>query len=152
MRSTLSLPRRLAVVLALVSSTPLLGACDYLRGISEPETVRVKIESSDATQVTLISSFLFSQLQDPDNPQGEPIIQLIEADTTVVQLPFEQTYPFTSRLQVYLEAYPEALSTLAMQVFIDDEVWYDDSRLIDPNALPEPLTLQFIYQFADISF
>ena len=144
--------RRLVVAAMLACTAPFLGACDWLRGTSEPEQVRILIESSDVTEVTLTSSFFFTLVQDPDCPQCEPDIQFIDFDTETVQLPFERTYAFTPRLQVFFEALPDEVSTLAMQVFIDDEVWYDDFRTVDPNALPLPESLRFVYQFADISF
>lgn len=144
--------RRLATVLLVASAASLLGACDWLRGTSEPETVRLTIASDDVTQVRLVTSFLFSQLEDPDDPFGEPLIELLESDTTVVQLPFEQTYLFTSRLQVFLEVLPPELATLAMEVFIDDREWFNDFRLVDPNADPRPEVMRFIYTYADISF
>ena len=114
--------------------------------------VRLLIESDDVTQVSLVSSFFFSQLENPDDPLGEPLIELLESDTTLVQLPFEQTYLFTPRLQVFLEVLPEEIATLAMEVYIDDTEWFNDFRTVDPTPDPEPEVMRFIYTYADLSF
>jgi len=152
MKPTLFAGRRLATMLLLAASATMLGACDWLRGTKEPDTVTLLISSSDVSQARLVSSFLFRQLPDPECDQCEPIIQLLAADTTMVQLPYEKTFPFTSTLQVFLEVSPEVVSTLAMEVLIDDREWFNDFRTVDPNADPVPEVLRFIYEYEDISF
>ena len=141
-------PGRLAAVLA--GSVAALGACDALTLDREPEIAHLEISSSDVSEVTLITSQWFVELEDPECPQCARLIHLVTADTTDVSLPFTQSYPFTSRLQFFAETYPTELrpATLSMTVFLDDEVWYNDSRLLVlENADGERETLRFVYKY-----
>ncbi len=149
-----NLPGRLAVALTLISMAPLLGGCDWLRGTKEPEMVRLEI-GGDAQSVTLVMSMLFTQVPDSECPACEPVIQLIEADTMTVSTPFDQTFSFTQRLQVFFSLYPteETPATLSMRVNIDDANWADESRMLQPFG-PDGKreVMRFVYQYRDISF
>ena len=147
-------PRRTAIALALFSLAPFLGGCDWLRGSTEPEIVHIEV-GGDAGSVTLVRSMFFVQLVDEECPQCEPIIQLINADTSQVTPPFEQSYNFTTRLQVFFEMFPteEVSATLDWRVLIDDARWADESRTLQPfDEEGNREAMRFVYQYRDISF
>lgn len=142
--------RRGAVLAALIVSQ---GACEWLAGVSEPEEVRVRIGSEDADTVTLITSMRFILVQNPDcpdDPNCPQSVHLQEADTTNVAVPFDRTYAFTDRLQIFLETFPRdsVAATLSMRVTIDGRDWYDDFRELQvDDGEGERETLRFLYEF-----
>ena len=147
--------RRTLMVTLSVCALPLLGACEWLTGVNEPDELDLTIESSDVDQVTLVTSTYFLMVPDPECPDVcESIVQLVESDTTVVSLPFERTYPFTSRQQYFVETWPPdgETATLSMLVTIDGKVWYDDFReLLPAGNEGERETLRFVYSFNELT-
>ena len=148
--------RRARLLTVLAGSVVMLGACESLTLDREPEVAHLEINSSDVTEVVLVTSRVFVELADPECPTAgcNTIIQLVDADTTVVSLPFAQSYPLNSRLQFFAETYPEALvpATLSMKVFLDDKEWYNDSRLlVTENADGERETLRFVYRYRNFT-
>lgn len=142
-----------AGVMALMAVIVTLPGCEALTLDREPEVAHLEIDSSEVSEVELVVSQFFTQVEDPEcaGQQGCPlIIQLIQSDTVVVPLPFTASYPFDFRLQFFAETYPNTSSpaTLSMKVHLDDEEWYNDSRrLLPENAEGEPETLRFVYQY-----
>lgn len=146
--------RRVGLLAVFAGSVVMLGACDALILDREPEVAHLEITSSEVSEVTLITSQWFVELEDPECPQCARLIHLVTSDTTDVSLPFSQSYPFTSRLQFFAETYPTELrpATLSMTVYLDDEEWYNDSRLLVlENADGERETLRFVYKYNDVS-
>lgn len=134
----------------LLAGALLLGACDALTLGGDPETARIRIDSNDVSEVTLITSLFFVELVDEECATCPTTIQIIEGDTSQVRLPFERTYPLNSRLQFFAEAYPsaEVPITLSMTAHVDDREWYNGSRVLQPeddDGMPE--TLRFVYQY-----
>lgn len=146
--SVLSLVARVLTVVALVP----LGGCDSLTGINHPDELDLTIETSDVGQVVVVTSAYFLLVPDPACPlECERKVQLVEADTTTVSVPFQRRYAFTSREQYFVETYPQLgeTATLFMRVAIDGREWYNDSRLLLPegeDGLPE--SLRFVYNFS----
>ena len=141
--------RRSAVFAAAVL---LVTGCDALTLDREPEVAHIELDSSDVSEVVLVTSRWFVEVPDPECPNVgcNPVIQLVEADTNVVSLPFTESYPFNFRLQFFAETYPTTLvpATLSMKVHLDDEEWYNDSRrLAIANADGERETLRFSYTY-----
>jgi hypothetical protein len=149
--------RRRARLLAVLVATVGLPGCDTLILDREPEGVHLEINSPDnVSDVVLVTSRVFVEVVDPECPTAgcNTIIQLVDADTNVVSLPFAQSYVFNSRLQFFAETYPEALvpATLSMKVFLDDKEWYNDSRLlVTENADGERETLRFVYRYRNLT-
>lgn len=152
-RITLS-ARRAASAFGLVLALPLLGACDWLSGVNEPDELDLTIESSDVTQAVLVTSAFFVLVPDPECPEEcERIVQLVDADTTTVSLPYARTYAFTERQQYFVETWPVGgqEATLSMRALIDGKVWYDNfRRLLPSGAEGEQETLRFVYQFREL--
>lgn len=143
--------RRARLWPALGGTVMLLG-CDALILDREPEVAHLEISSSDVSEIVLVTSQWFIEVADPECPDAgcNRLIQLVNADTTTVSLPFTQSYPFTFRLQFFAEAYPvDAVpATLAMKVHLDEEEWYNDSRrLVPEDDDGERETLRFVYQY-----
>ena len=144
--------RRLA---PLAGVTLLFAGCEALTLDREPEVAHVELDSPDVSRLTLVTSQWFIDIEDPEcEIPGDPgcprRIQLVEADTSTVSLPFMESYPFTFRLQFYAEAFtnPPVEATVAMKVHLDDEEWYNDSRLLvtmDSDGEQEKMTFQYQY-------
>lgn len=127
--------------------------CEALTLDREPEVAHLEIGSIGVSQVTLITSQWFIEVEDPEcaGQLGCPtLIQLVESDTAEVSLPFRRSYHFDFRLQFFAETYPvdPVPATLSMKVHLDDEEWYNDSRpLLPVNAEGERESLRFVYQY-----
>jgi hypothetical protein len=141
-------------LLAAFALLPFLGACDWLSGVSQPEELRIEIESEDIPTATLITSTFFLRIADPECPlECEAAVQLVASDTTIVTLPYDQILPFTDRQQFFVETFPTLPEevTLAMRVSIDGREWFDDFRTLLPiGGDGDPETLRFVYQFAQL--
>ena len=93
-----------ALILSLIVLS--IGACEFLTGVHIPDHVSVEIGSSDVSNVTVIQSYHFLMVPNPecpDDPNCPSIVYLVNSDTSSVALPFERTYPFTERHQFFLE-------------------------------------------------
>ena len=145
-----------AVSAFLAASLLFAGGCDWLRGVSDPEEARVEINSDDVNEVVLVSSLAFIRIPDPecpDDPNCPAVTRLIEADTVTVPVPFNQTFRFNDRFQIFVQTYPagDATATLSMRVSIDGEQWYNDFRLLSPEGADgEREVLEFAYQFKEL--
>ena len=152
MQESTSLQRLRPVTMAVaVLSIFVATACDTLTLGGEPESVRLRIESPDVNEITLVTSRWFLRIPDPECPQQcVPLIETVEADTTTVSLPYTQRYPLDFRLQFYTLAYPVVpqTATLSMLVHVDDEEWYNDSRTLQPIGTEgDQEKLEFVYEF-----
>ncbi len=141
------------LVVAAVAALALAG-CDALTLDREPEVVHLELDSPDVSRVTLVTSRWFIEVEDPDcpnpgNPECPTRPQPVEADTVLASLPFSQSYPFDFRLQFYAEAYtdPPVEATLFMKVHLDDEEWYNDSRMLTAGGDGEQEKMRFVYQY-----
>lgn len=139
----------------LAGAALLLAGCEALTLDREPEIAHVELDSPDVSRITLVISQWFIEIEDPEcETPGDPgcprRIQLVEADTSTVSLPFMDSYPFDFRLQFYAEAFtdPPVDANVAMKVHLDDEEWYNDSRLLlTMNADGEQEKMTFQYQY-----
>ena len=144
----------------LTGAALLLAGCDALTLDREPEVAHVELDSSDVSRLTLVVSQWFIEIEDPDcETPGDPgcprRIQLVEADTSTVSLPFTDSYPFDFRLQFYAEAFtdPPVEATVGMKVHLDDEEWYNDTRLLvtmNENGDQEKMTFQYQYHLRQL--
>lgn len=141
---------RWTVVLALTLAS---GGCDWLRGVSDPEEIRIELSSSQTSQAVVVRSTYFQLQPDPECPETCPSeVLLVESDTSIVSLPFNSTFPFTERRQYFVEAFPAVPDTteLAMKISIDGKEWYSDFRALGPDdGEGNRETLRFVYQFSE---
>lgn len=147
-------PRRTALVIAAAGAAPVLGACDLLNTPGgEPEEVAIHIESSDVSDVNVVTSMNFLVIPNSECPEECPEnIELVQADTANPAVPFDEAYRFTDRLQFFVEAFPSGDQpvTLSMRVTIDGRVWYDDFRtLAPPDGGSDRETLRFVYRYRE---
>ncbi|HIF55977.1 MAG: hypothetical protein ABGY10_09950 [bacterium] len=132
-----------------------MGACEFLTGVHIPDHVSVEIGSSDVSNVTVVQSYHFLMIPNPecpDDPSCPAVVYLVNSDTSSVALPFERTYPFTERHQFFLETYPPEgeEATLTMRIMIDEKEWYNDFRkLLPAGENGDQETFQFVYQFGE---
>lgn len=150
---TRPLARRSLAALVLALAVPLMGGCETITGVNEPDELDLSIDSDDVSQAVLVTSAYFLQIPDPNCPEEcERLVELVEADTTTVSLPFSRTYAFTSRQQYFVETWPVGgqEATLSMKASIDGRVWYDNfRRLVPAGSDGEQETLRFVYQFRE---
>ena len=121
-----------------------LGIAALVVGCLDPigpkhDTLTVELDSSDGSQVRLITSNDFSRALDADQQE---VFLLRDADTVWVDVPFEQDYDLNETGRFYVRAAeltnPEA--TVTMRVRLDGEVTF--------QRVDSPLTgtgLQFFY-------
>lgn len=151
-RMTLTVKRGGILSLIVLS----IGACEFLTGVHIPDQVSVEIGSSDVSNVTVVQSYHFLMIPNPecpDDPSCPSVVYLMNSDTSSVALPFERTYPFTERHQFFLETYPPEgeEATLTMRIMIDEDEWYNDFRKLLPAGEDgDQETFQFVYQFGEI--
>lgn len=151
-RMTLTVKRGGILSLIVLS----IGACEFLTGVHIPDQVSVEIGSSDVSNVTVVQSYHFLMIPNPecpDDPSCPSVVYLMNSDTSSVALPFERTYPFTERRQFFLETYPPEgeEATLTMRIMIDEDEWYNDFRkLLPADEDGDQETFQFVYQFGEI--
>ena len=151
-RMTLTVKRGGILSLIVLS----IGACEFLTGVHIPDQVSVEIGSSDVSNVTVVQSYHFLMIPNPecpDDPSCPAAVYLVNSDTSSVALPFERTYPFTERHQFFLETYPPEgeEATLTMRIMIDEDEWYNDFRKLLPAGEDgDQETFQFVYQFGEI--
>lgn len=129
---------------------PLAGACDSLGLRGEPETARIRIESAEVEEATLVTAKRFVYVRPPDCAECPAVVQPVNSDTSVVSMPFDRVYPFDSRLQFFAETFPVATepATLSMIAYVDDREWSRSSRRLQPPEEDgQPETLQFVYEF-----
>lgn len=143
-------PGRLMKLAALLVMTG-TAACESLTLRREPENARVQIDSPDVDELTLVTSQWFLRVPDPECPDAcVRLVELVEADTVTISLPFNQQYPFDFRLQFFAEAYTVTPMTanVSMLVHIDDREWLNDTRTLQPDdGEGAQETLRFVYEY-----
>lgn len=132
---------RSAAAVAAVA-TVLAGGCDFF---SDPpdNIVELEVESSDGSQVLLITSQLFTVATDQD---GLQMFNLHEADTTWVATPHQGTFRVAASgagiggfyAQAAASENPDA--TVSMRVVIDGDEAYFDEKVLTGEGL------QFYYR------
>lgn len=140
--------------IAAVCALFLLSGCDWLRPGGPPDEAGVEVSSADVDKAALIISQHFAWVDDPDcdgdGPGCDPQLQVISADTTVVDLPHSRTIKFTSRLQLLVESYPDLdeAARLGMRVTIDGDERYNNFATLLPatDSVPRQ-SLYFAYTF-----
>lgn len=126
-------------------------ACESLTLRREPETARIRIDSPDVDELTLVTSQWFLRVPDPECPDAcVRLIELVEADTVTISLPYDRQYPFDFRLQLFAETYTATpvAANVSMLVHVDDREWMNDSRTLQPDdGEGGQETLRFVYEY-----
>ena len=145
--------RRFAV---LSAATLLLAGCEALTLDREPEVAYVELDSPDVSRITLVTSQWFIEVEDPDcEIPGDPgcprRIQLVEADTNSVSLPFEESYAFDFRLQFYAEAFtdPPVEASVSMRCtwprgMVHDSVFSAMNAMVSRNKMTFQYSTTFV--------
>lgn len=118
---------------------PLASGCAMFADPS-PEIVRVTLEG-EAGSFILVTSTEFVAT---NNESGNMTAQLFEADTTVISLPFDQSWNIEAEQRFFLLAAPADTSAVRVQVrvFLDGDKDFD--RSVD--AVTED-PVRYIYLF-----
>ncbi len=106
-----------------------------------PDDARLFLEGETGTPVRVITSVSFvAGITD----QRTTRVEILSADTAVVDLPFQRTYTIRDHQRFFVEAarLDADLQDFHMQVMIDDEDFFDDAG---PLVDGEPY--RFVYLF-----
>jgi hypothetical protein len=126
-------PGLTALAVILAAST---AACGSLLDTTQDyaELAHIRVTGSSAVPLTLVLSNDFTATADNE---GGTTIAVISADTQVVQLPIDATYPLGSRLRILARLVnPDTVvtATIHMRVFLDDqEVYSQQADMLDAS-------------------
>ena len=116
-----------------------VAGCDWFEDPS-PEIIRVTLDGS-ADQFVIITSTEFFAAT---NEAGEVGVQVFNPDTTIVSLPFEQTWDISQAQRFLLLGMPGDSSavTVRLRVLIDGDESFDQTVL---TLIDDPV--RFVYLF-----
>lgn len=125
--------------LLVAAAAVLITACGWFEDL-RPVEARVVIEGPAGARVQLITSTRFLAGVDE---LGTTRVEVLVADTSEVVLPLRQAWVIRNERQFFAQAeHVEDGVTLQMQVFINDEVKFDESGPLYAGA-----PFRFIYVF-----
>ncbi len=125
--------------------TLLAGGCGVLLlEPTDPKTARVSVQAAVATQARVMVSTRFNTLSVDRGGIG---IDLLDADTMWVTLPFTTTYDIDLTKRFFFRVFEvePTLSEVTMQVQINSEPRYDRSRVVDSEDLETRLEFVFLF-------
>ncbi len=117
----------------------LMGACDWF-GDPTPDTIRIRLDG-DAEAFTIVTSTEFLAAR---NEGGEFRVEVFNADTSVVSLPFEDRWDISGDHRFFLLGIPVDSMTVSVRL----RVHLDDSATFDGNIeamIEDPV--RYIYLF-----
>ena len=124
------------------------GGCSWFDD-SSPETVRVLLEGQGSGfQVVTSTEFVAAT-----NEVGRLAVQVFDADTAAVSLPFERTWNIAEDQRFFFEGMPadsSATITVRVRVFLDDSEAYDRmvlTRINDPARFVYLFNQQILQDF-----
>ena len=120
------------------------SACDLLWDTDvNPEQVRVRVESDTGGDIQLVLGDRFF-LGGTDEGDGASTVTLISADTLLVSLPYDESFPLAPTFQFYVQPLPDTLGAprnIRVQVLIDGDSRYDKSGTLGVEDF------EFVYNF-----
>lgn len=120
--------------LLLILALAPLTACDLSFIDSEdPQSVTVEVSgTSESGMVRIVTSTVFRQAE---GDEGQP--SLLDADTSVVQMPHQRTHDLGEDARFFVEAAsPDSTqATLTMRVVIEGEERFDATRTVTTDVL-----------------
>jgi len=133
----------------LCTSWLVLGGCDTLSP-DRPDEARVVLEGVEGTTVRLVTSSVFlsqrNALYDPETRVllGDTLnVLLLESDTVMVTLPFEQKYDISNEERFYAEIF----RLTPAEDGLYSRVWIDSNLRLDKRPFVEEETVIFTYDF-----
>ncbi|MGH7503680.1 MAG: hypothetical protein ACREL7_18295 [Longimicrobiales bacterium] len=123
-----------ALALILTGST---AACDSLLDTTPDyaEFAHVRVTGSSDVPLKLVLSNNFTALPDDD---GEIVVSLIDADTQVIDLPIDESYPLGEGLRILarlINPDTAVTATIHMRVFLDDDEVYSQQATMRDASL-----------------
>jgi hypothetical protein len=130
--------RRLAILVAVALSTTGCGWFDD----PAPDSARVTIQGETGKTVRLIVSSKFIATI---NQTGQTRVVIVEADTSIVTVPFSAAYRIDDDQRFFAETtrLDTDLQTVRMQVFLDSKKEFDEGGSLLQGGQP----FRFIYMF-----
>ncbi len=121
------------------------AACDILSSSINPEEIQVVVEGPAGNQVQLILADRFFFAGGTEETGAS--VSLITADTTVVELPYDRSFPLAPSFQFYAQTMPvdsaAAPIEISMQILVDG-----DERFSKSGALGD-LDFEYVYSFSN---
>lgn len=126
----------------LVAGLLFVTGCDWVTK-SSPETARLRLEGTPDVEVRLVTSTDF--LTGTKGVSGETTVSFLQADTTTVSLPFEQTYDIEEDQRFVARAIrvDPGADELVMRGWVDGDPKYNRTG----SPAPPDTVVQFIYVF-----
>lgn len=117
-----------------------LASCDWFDDPS-PDQARLLIDGPTGTAVKLLTSTKFVAARRND---GVTAVEIVEADTTSVTLPFEASYNIRDdqRFLAWTSYLGTSIETMRMRVFLDGAKEFDEAGRLD-----EGIDYRFLYAF-----
>ncbi|MFW6010810.1 MAG: hypothetical protein ACOC9H_02715 [Gemmatimonadota bacterium] len=133
MRRTASRPGTVGILLPTVAVLQIfLLGCDLLDE-SGPERTRLVVSGESEVQVVVSTDFAATRSETAGSE-----VELVEADTFQIAPPFDSAYSISARERFFAETSRlegTAPSEVRMQVFVDGESRYDQTRVLDDVVL-----------------
>ena len=112
-----------------------------------PTSARVRVEGASSQRLTLVTAMDFYEQYSPDT--GETSAVVVEADTSVITLPYDQTLDISSTGSVYVELRNFAADSATVRLRVD----LDNGQTSDRTAtLLDDAGLVYYYLFYDYAY
>jgi hypothetical protein len=129
--------RRLHRLVGIVALAMILQACSDITSSGRPGKARFRLEGTEDTGMTLMTSQNFYVGQDGG-------LDFQSLDTMAVTVPYDETVPLGSPARFYISAANaegEAM-VFTMKVWIGGESWYNETRILEPGD-----DFEFVYRY-----
>lgn len=118
-----------------ILATVLLAGCIFSTDQGRPDRARLTLEGGASSMELIVST---------DFLVVDGSVSFQRADTTVVSLPFNETYSLAQPARIYIRAIniQDQTESFGMKVWIDGESWYNESRPLEPDE-----AFEFLYRY-----
>jgi hypothetical protein len=129
--------RRLHRLMGIVVLAVILQACSDITSSGRPGNARFRLEGTEDTGMTLMTSQNFYVGQDGG-------LDFQSLDTVTVTVPYDETVPLGSPARFYISAANAEGEPMVftMKVWIGGESWYNETRILEPGD-----DFEFVYRY-----
>lgn len=121
------------------------AACDILSSDINPEEIRVVLEGTSGDQVRLIVADRFS-FAGGDEVSGASV-SLLTADTTLVALPYDRSFPLAPSFQFYALAVPA--DSAAAPIDLSMRILVDGAQRFSKGGSLGSADFEYVYTFSN---
>lgn len=115
---------------------PFLGGCSLGTDVDRPEWARIIITASSPLRLELVISQKFLVT--------EGSVQLIEATTDTISVPFDERYTLVAPSRFFVRAANPTQQTVSfhLKILMEERVWVDDDEIVAPGE-----KVEFVYRY-----